>query len=869
MSDAVTPMMAQYLTLKAQAEDCLLFYRMGDFFELFHDDARVAARVLDIALTTRGEHLGQPIPMCGVPVHAAEGYLARLIRAGCRVAIAEQGETPAEAKKRGGSKALVRRDIVRFVTAGTLTEEALLEPRRANVLAAVVLVRGQVGVAACDISTGAMELEACAPDGLGAVLARLGATEIVVPEGWDAAPDGAIERPARAFSSEDGAARLCAIHGVATLDGFGAFDRAMLAAAGGLVAYLDHVGRGTLPLLLPPVARHGGATLAMDEATRGSLEILVSAAGTRGGSLLDAVDRCATGAGGRLLAEDLAAPLMDRAAIAARLDLVSWLHDRPLLRGDLRDALKALPDLGRALGRLAAGRGSPRDLGQLRDGLAAGARMAGILAHAAARESTGVPILLGQIGPALEGHDALIDLLSQALVPTPPTERAQGGFIASGYDAGLDDLRRIAKDGRTAIAALEAKYRAETGTPSLKIKHNGVLGYFIEVPQGRADALLAPDSGFTHRQTMAGAMRFNALALHEEASRIAEAGGRAQAAEEAHFEDLVAGVLAQTQPIAAAAAALARIDVAAGLAERAAEGGWARPALADEPCLTITGGRHPVVEAALTAKGERFVANDCALSPTDRLWLVGGPNMGGKSTFLRQNALIVLLAQAGSFVPAQSATIGLVDRLFSRVGASDNLARGRSTFMVEMVETAAILAQAGSRSFVILDEVGRGTSTYDGLALAWAVAEAVHGINRCRCLFATHYHELARLAETCEALSLHHVRAREWKGDLVLLHELAPGPAESSFGLAVARLAGVPAGVVARAKAVLARLEKGRAETGGLAAGLGDLPLFAAAMAAPEPPRDPLRDRLEAIDVDALSPREALEQLYALKRLAE
>ena len=863
MSKPASPMMAQYMQLKAEADGCLLFYRMGDFFELFFDDARAAAQILDIALTSRGEHDGAPIPMCGVPVHAAEGYLARLIRAGCRVAIAEQIETPAEAKQRGGSKALVARDIVRFVTAGTLTEEALLEPRRANVLAAVCEMRGAIGIASVDISTGRMELEECAPDRMAAALARLGASEVVASDGWPESPFDAIPRPARDFASDTGEARLCAIHGLATLDGLGAFGRTMLAAAAGLIAYLEHVGRGNLPLLLPPVARTGDGHLAMDEATRGSLEILASAQGGRKGSLIDAVDRCVTGAGARMLADDLSAPLTDRAAIEARLALVGWLHDAPLLRQDLRGALRGLPDLGRALGRVVAGRGSPRDLGQLRDGLAGAAIIAAMLGRVGDR-----PALLDGLLPRLTGHGALVDGLARALVASPPTLRDQGGYIAPGYDAALDELRAISKDARVAIAALEAKYRDETGIASLKIKHNGVLGYFIEVAAGRADPLMAADSGFTHRQTMAGAMRFNALALHEEASRIAEAGGRALAAEEAHFEELIAACADQRNAIAATAEALARIDVAGGQAERAAEGQWCRPQITDAPELAITGGRHPVVEAALAQNRDRFIANDCTLAPHDRLWLVGGPNMGGKSTFLRQNALIVLLAQAGGFVPAGSARIGLVDRLFSRVGASDNLARGRSTFMVEMVETAAILSQATERSFVILDEVGRGTSTYDGLALAWAVAEAVHGVNRCRCIFATHYHELSRLAETCEALSLHHVRAREWKGELVLLHEVVPGPAESSFGLAVARLAGVPAGVVARAKMVLAKLEKGRAETGGIAAGLGDLPLFAALAPAEPEPEDTLRTRLTALDVDALSPREALEVLYQLKREA-
>ncbi len=858
-----TPMIAQYLALKAEAEDCLLFYRMGDFFELFFDDARAAAQVLDIALTSRGEHNAAPIPMCGVPVHAAEGYLARLIRAGNRVAIAEQVETPEQARKRGGSKALVERRIVRFVTAGTLTEEALLEPRRANILAAVCEVRGTIGIAACDISTGRMELEECPATDAEAALARLGATEIVAPNGLEASPVGATRRPAREFQSSAGTARLCAHHGVATLDGFGSFTPAMLGAAGGLIAYLDHVGRGSLPLLLPPVARASSSALAMDEATRASLEIVESSAGGRKGSLLDAVDRCVTGAGARQLSEDLSAPLMDCAAIADRLELVRWLHHDPSLRGDLRLVLRALPDIGRALGRVVAGRGSPRDLGQLRDGLAEARRVRDYLLRRADR-----PRLLETLLPEMGGHGALTDLLSRALVPSPPTERAQGGFIAAGYDHALDILRETAGHGRRAIAALEAKYRDDTGISALKIRHNGVLGYFIEVPARLADRLMAPDSGFTHRQTMAGAVRFNAVALHEEASRIGEAGGHGLAAEEAHFEELVARTVADAQAIARTAAALARIDVAAGLAERAAEGGWCQPEMRPDPCLEIIGGRHPVVEQALASTAERFVANDCCLSDDDRLWLIGGPNMGGKSTFLRQNALIVVLAQAGSFVPAATARVGLVDRLFSRVGASDNLARGRSTFMVEMVETAAILSQASERSFVILDEVGRGTSTYDGLALAWAVAEAIHGTNRCRCLFATHYHELSRLADKCEALSLHHVRAREWKGDLVLLHELAAGPADRSYGLAVARLAGVPPPVLARAKAVLDRLEKSRLQNGGLAAGLDDLPLFAAVREVEAAPADLLRETLVALDIDALSPRDALDLLYTLKREA-
>ncbi len=850
-------MMAQYLALKAEAEDCLLFYRMGDFFELFFDDARTAAACLDIALTARGEHDGAPIPMCGVPIHAAESYLARLIRAGHRVAIAEQVESPAEAKKRG-AKAVVNRAIVRVVTAGTLTEEALLDARAANWLAAVAKAGDRYGIAAADVSTGRFELVSVSASGLDAELARLGPAEIVSPEPIDGA------QPRRAgFDSIAAERRLRQRFGVATLDGFGAFDRAALCAAGGLLVYLDEVARESLPFLRPPVALAAGDHMMIDAATRDSLELTQSTSGARAGSLLAAIDRTVTGAGARLLAGDLGAPLLDRARIEARLDLVGLFERDAAAREGLRRQLRALPDLGRALGRLVAGRGGPRDLGQLRDGLDGAQRL-----HATLARQADPPALLASLLPALVGLGELIDLLARALVPTPPLDAAQGGYIAEGYDAALDALRATGGEGRRVIAALEARYRTETGIASLKIRHNNVLGYHIEVPARNADRLMTAESGFTHRQTLAGVVRFNAPDLHEQALRVGQAGAHALAAEAAHLETLTASVLARAEPTAAAADALARLDVAAALAERAAEDGWCRPLFADDSRFEIEAGRHPVVEEALKASGQRFVANDCGLLEDSRLWLVTGPNMGGKSTFLRQNALIAILAQAGAYVPAAAATLGLVDRLFSRVGASDNLARGRSTFMVEMVETAAILAQASARSLVILDEVGRGTSTYDGLAIAWAVVEAIHDGCRCRCLFATHYHELTRLAERLDALSLHHVRAREWKGDLVLLHEVATGPADRSYGIAVAKLAGLPPPVLARAKAVLARLEAGRAATGGIAAGLDDLPLFAAiAQDGAEAPPDPLLAALDAVEPDSLAPRDALELVYRLKRL--
>jgi DNA mismatch repair protein MutS len=858
-ADAPTPMMAQYRRLKEEAGEALLFYRMGDFFELFFDDAKVASACLDIALTKRGADAGEPIPMCGVPVHSAESYLARLIKAGHRVAIAEQTESPAEARKARGSKALVDRAIIRLVTPGTLTEETLLESSAANWLAAVAHAGDEWAIAAADISTGRFELVSCGPGELAAELARLSPAETIA--GTPVAGLRTVQGKG-GFDSLVGERALKNRFGLATLDGIGAPSRAELAAAGGLLAYLDATQKGASVLLDAPRRIARSSHMAIDAASRDSLELTRSVGGSVAGSLLGEIDRCQTAAGRRLLCEDLAAPLTNIPMIERRLALVAWLHEDALRRGRIREALKALPDFARALARLAAGRGSPRDLALLRDGLAGAAALRNELEMEPEK-----PRLLVELLPHLGGHASLVDRLKIALVESAPIDSSKGGYIADGYDPALDALRDAASNGRRAIAALEARYRESTGLSSLKIRHNAVLGYHVEVAAKQADKLMACDSGFTHRQTLAGVVRFNSPELHEEASRVIEAGAHALAAEAAHFEDLASLAISAASRITATADAVARIDVGTGLAQRAAEGGWALPQMTDEACLEIEGGRHPVVEAALRDTGERFVANDLSMGRSDRLWLITGPNMGGKSTFLRQAALIAVLAQAGSFVPAARAKIGIVDRLFSRVGASDNLARGRSTFMVEMVETAAILAQATPRSLVILDEIGRGTSTYDGLAIAWAVVEAMHDEVKCRTLFATHYHELTRLAGRLDSLSLHHVRAREWKGDLVLLHEVADGAADRSYGIAVAKLAGLPPAVVARARSVLAKLEAGRDATGGIAAGLDDLPLFAASPEAEHGP-DPVLAALENIDPDSLTPRQALEHLYRLKRLA-
>jgi DNA mismatch repair protein MutS len=852
-------MMAQYRRLKEEAGDALLFYRMGDFFELFFDDAKIASACLDIALTKRGEDAGEPIPMCGVPVHSAESYLARLIKGGNRVAIAEQIESPAEARKARGSKALVERAIVRLVTPGTLTEETLLESASANWLAAIGRAGDDWAIAAADISTGRFELVSCSAGELAAELTRLSPAETIA----DSPLPGIRANAGKgSFDSLAGERALKSRFGLSTLDGLGSPARAELAAAGGLLAYLDVTQKGAGILLDAPRRISRASHMAIDAASRDSLELTRSVSGSIAGSLLGEIDRCQTAAGRRLLSEDIAAPLTDRRNIEPRLALVAWLHEDAIRRERIRIALKAMPDFARALARLAAGRGSPRDLALLRDGLSAANALQRELEAEADR-----PPLLDALLPRLGGHEALTERLERALVASPPLDALKGGYIAEGYDADLDALRDAASNGRRAIAALEARYRDSTAISSLKIRHNAVLGYHVEVSARHADKLMSPESGFTHRQTLAGVVRFNSPELHEEASRVIEAGAHALAAEAAHGEELTALAVAAAPQITASAEAIARVDVGTSHAHRAAEGGWTRPQFVDQPCFEIEGGRHPVVEAALRDAGERFVANDLSMGPDDRLWLITGPNMGGKSTFLRQTALIAVLAQAGSFVPAVQAKLAIIDRLFSRVGASDNLARGRSTFMVEMVETAAILAQASPSSLVILDEIGRGTSTYDGLAIAWAVVEAMHDEVRCRTLFATHYHELTRLAGRLDSLSLHHVRAREWKGDLVLLHELAGGAADRSYGIAVAKLAGLPPAVVARAKSVLAKLEAGRDATGGIAAGLDDLPLFAAT-AEPERRPDPLLAAIEAVDPDSLTPREALEELYRLKKLA-
>lgn len=879
-----TPMMAQYLALKAAHADYLLFYRMGDFYELFFADAAKAAEALDIALTKRGKHLGEDIPMCGVPVHAAESYLEKLIRKGYRVAVCEQVEDPAEAKKRG-AKSVVKREVVRLVTPGTLTEDALLEARASNLLAALGRSGADFAIASADMSTGEFSVAAMGREEITTELARLSPRELLIPDALLAKSVGESQSdqsevdfvalfkslgtalsplPGSRFDSTNGERALKAHYNMLSLDGLGAFSRAELSAAGALIAYLELTQKGA-KVALQRIARVSPAHfMGIDAATRRNLELTQTLSGQRSGSLLAGIDRTVTASGARLLAARLAAPLTDVKAIGARHDAVEAFAKDSELRRQAREALRAAPDIARALGRLSVTRGGPRDLANLRDG---------VKAARALRDSLRKQALAGEALEAIETLATNIaavsrfsDRLEFLLVDEPPYLSRDGGFIRTGAHAPLDEMRSLRDESRRVIAGLEGKYRQTSGVAQLKIKHNGVLGYFIEVTQQHADKLLADKETFRHRQTMAGAVRFSTDELASLASRIAEAGDSALAQEAALFQEMVMLALEHGEALSAIADALGVLDVTASLGELAVAARYVRPRMDNGLSFAITRGRHPVVEAALAAaNANSFVPNDCDLSPSakGRLWLVTGPNMAGKSTFLRQNALIAIMAQMGSFVPAEAAHIGIVDRLFSRVGAGDDLAAGRSTFMVEMVETAAILNQATPRSLVILDEIGRGTATYDGLAIAWAAAEHLHETNKSRALFATHYHEMVALCERLKSMACYTMKVREWNDSIVFLHEVISGVADRSYGIHVAKLAGLPDAVVTRAEEVLRALEEGREGHKPLAK-IDDLPLFGAT--APVPKTSAVEEALKTIEPDALTPKQALELLYDLKR---
>jgi DNA mismatch repair protein MutS len=881
----VTPMMEQYIEIKAANPDCLLFYRMGDFYELFFDDAEIASRDLGIVLTKRGKHLGRDIPMCGVPIERSDEYLHRLIAQGHRVAVCEQLEDPAEARKRG-NKSVVRRDVVRLVTSGTLTEDSLLDAKRNNFLLAIARSRtsateDRFALAWIDISTSEFTVAECERGALAAAVARIEPGEIIVADAVFSDTElspylrtlPAVTPLTRdVFDGATAERRLASFFGVATTASFGAFSRIELTAAAAAVTYVERTQIGKRPPLSPPVREAAGATLAIDLATRANLELIRTLSGERRGSLLAAIDRTVTAAGSRLLAQRLAAPLTDPEEIAHRLDAVAAFVNDSAMRGDIRGTLKTVPDLARALARIVIGRGGPRDLAAIRDGICAAAAFSTRLSALAE-----VPRDVAEAIAALRRPDAAIATeLARALADELPAFRRDGGFVRAGYQAALDEARALRDESRRVIAALQVRYAETTGVKTLKIRHNNVLGYFVDVTAQHGEKLLtAPLNGtFIHRQTLAGQVRFTTTELGELEAKIANAADRALALEFEIFDALAARVTAASAAIKQAAEALAAVDAMTALAALAVERNYVRPVVDGSLTFLIEGGRHPVVEQALGADGGPFVANDCDLSPpadatAGRIWLVTGPNMAGKSTFLRQNALIAVLAQMGSFVPARAAHIGVVDRLFSRVGAADDLARGHSTFMVEMVETAAILNQAGERALVILDEIGRGTATFDGLSIAWATIEHLHESNRCRTLFATHFHEMTALAAKLKRIHNATMRVKEWHGDVVFLHEVVPGAADRSYGIQVAKLAGLPSTVIERAKLVLAQIEA-EDRTSPARKLIDDLPLFAAARpAAAAPQRDEaltaLLEALAALHPDEMSPRDALEALYALK----
>ena len=868
-------MMAQYLNLKKQYQDALLFYRMGDFYELFFEDAVTASSALDIALTKRGKHLGEDVAMCGVPHHAAEGYLSTLISKGFRVAVCEQMESPAEAKKRG-SKTVVNRDVVRLVTPGTLTEDSLLEARHHNFLAAFVRLRSDYALAWVDISTCGLWVELIPLVKLGPELARLKPSELLIPDNLLETLDGIVEEfpcaltPLAAinFDSASGETRLKALFKIETLEAFGQFERVEISALGALVRYLDITQKGRLPLLQKPQRQCATNIMQIDAATRRNLEVTKSLGGTRHGSLLNTIDKTITAAGARLLEQRLSSPSLDVCEITLRLDAIDDLYAQPVLRERIRKVLRKVPDFERALTRISFGRGGPRDLVNIRSGLMQALAITDFLNIETLSKH------LSMAYSALEGHQELLALLENSLIEEPPLFVRDGGFVAKGCDNDLDELRILKAEGKNIIAKLQAAYIEISNVQSLKVKHNNVLGYFIETPSKHSERMLsAPlNETFIHRQTTANQVRFTTIKLSEIETKIYNAENHALEIEKRIFDELCKRILEKSDAILAASTGLATFDVSAGLAELSSQENWVRPLVDKSRCFKILGGRHPVVEAAVKISGDPFISNDCNIGDGG-IWLLTGPNMSGKSTFLRQNALIAMLAQMGSYVPAKDAHIGIVTQLFSRIGASDDLARGRSTFMVEMIETAAILNQSGTGALVILDEIGRGTATYDGLSIAWATLEHLHDVNKTRALFATHYHELSNLSKKMDRVENATVAVKEWEGNVIFLHEVKKGAADRSYGVQVAQLAGIPDIVVNRARDLLKLLEKGEREGSSRQKSIiDDLPLFTQSEQRELPKSEfnnTIQDFLENIFPDELSPREALQKLYELKELLQ
>lgn len=879
----MTPMLSQYFEIKAQYQDYLLFYRMGDFYELFFDDAKTASQALDIALTSRGTYQNEKIPMCGVPFHAYENYLSRLIKQGYKVAICEQTEDPQEAKKRG-YKSVVRREVIRLVTAGTLTEDNLLVSKRNNYMLCLAKIQDKMGVAWIDISTGDFYTQELSimpgreADVLNMLLSRLNPVEILVSDAYLQNPQifGILNEykeklsvlaQAR-FNSENARKRIQDTFHVQTLEAFGAFSRPEITAAGIILDYVADTQKGKMPHLENPVKIYEQDVMEIDGSTRKSLELLDSLHGDKNASLLAVIDKTKTAVGGRLLSSWVANPLLNVQEINRRLDGIEFFINRSRLRQDMTALLKTLPDAERAVSRISAGRGGPRDLENIKVVLSSLPRLQNLIYTESNQE------MLDNSCKAIEnivqkfGHyEQLVDDLDRALNEELPLLARDGGFIKEGYYPPLDEIRTLKNDGHKVILDLQSKYAEQTKISNLKIKYNNVIGYFIEVPSKFATEMLEnPD--FIHRQSVLNAARFTTIELTELENKIRSASEKSLAMELELYNDLVQQILATSDNISRTSKALGELDVLSSLAELAVEQNYCRPVLDNSLAFEIEEGRHPVVENSIARDHSgTFVGNDCNLSENDRIWLITGPNMAGKSTFLRQNAIIAIMAQMGSYVPCRSAHIGIVDKIFSRVGASDDLARGRSTFMVEMVETAGILNQADERSFVILDEIGRGTATFDGLSIAWAVVEHLHEKNKCRALFATHYHELTSLTARLNRMSLHCMKIKEFNDEVVFLHEVINGAADRSYGIHVAKLAGLPQVVVDRAGQVLDSLEHGSKQKN-IASLADDLPLFATLKPKTEIQQASEAEKyLQSLNPDEMSPKQALEELYKLKTL--
>tara|TARA_B100000700_G_scaffold326657_1_gene438842 strand:- start:1876 stop:4572 length:2697 start_codon:yes stop_codon:yes gene_type:complete len=871
---STSPMMAQYHSIKSEYNSSLLFFRMGDFYELFFDDAKIASDALAITLTQRGKYNGHPVPMCGVPVNSAEGYIAKLIKSGFRVAICEQVEDPTEAKKRG-SRAVVKRDVVRLITPGTITEEALLDSHVANYLTSIYKDEDDIAISWCDISTGNFFTTNITAEFIDSELTRIRPGEILISDDYYEEIQKSkilkdyleIMNPQHEtlFDHKKAQERICEVFNVSTIDSFGSFTKTELSAAGAIVEYLTITQKGQIPILSIPLNLDRASTMSIDASTRRSLELVESISGDSQSSLLHTIDFTVTGAGARALVERLNGPITDADEINNRLDSISWFVTNETATNSLRDIISNIADLQRALSRITVGRGGPRDLVSIRNGLSRIPEISSIFTDALLKPKT-IPEEINRLLNDLGNHDDLVNTLSQALTTNPPMTAAEGNFVKSGYDNRLDKLIFLRDEGRKFISQLGERYKDQTGISSLKIKYNNILGYFVEVSTGNIGKL---GDLFIHRQTLANSVRFTTTELSDLEREISAAIDSVHLYEMEIFNSLIENTINKAGKISKAANALAGLDLTSGLAVLASENNYIRPIVDNSLSFDIRGGRHPVVEVIGLNKND-FISNDCNLGRDEHLWLLTGPNMAGKSTFLRQNAIIAVLAQMGSFVPAEHAHIGIIDKLFSRVGAADDLARGRSTFMVEMIETAAILNQATEMSLVILDEIGRGTATYDGLSIAWATVEHLHEVNHCRGLFATHFHELTRLSDKLQYLSCYTMRVKEWKGDVIFLHSVDKGSADRSYGIHVAQLAGLPYAVIERAREVLELVEQGN--TGNKITQLThDLPLFSASQEVNKNKKenfedlDKLRQMIIDLNPDDLTPRDALELIYKLK----